>query len=71
MAANIIHLGVDLATRVPVLKSAGFQVDICSSIDSLIETLEREEVDAVVAPQNPDLNLGSVVALPAPDQTLL
>ena len=63
MTANIIHFGVDPATRVPVLESAGFQVDICSSIDSLIDTLGRERVDAVVVPQDQELNLDSVASI--------
>jgi hypothetical protein len=63
MATHIIHFGVDLSTRVPVLESAGFQVDICSSIDSLIDILGREQVDAVVVPQDPESNLYSVASI--------
>jgi hypothetical protein len=61
MAATIVHFGVDSAIRVPVLKSAGFEVDVCSSVDSLIEELERRHVDAVVLPDKSAENLDSIV----------
>lgn len=63
MAATIIHFGVDLAARVPVLESAGFEVDICSSIDSLMERVQRESTDAVVVPERQELNLGGVITV--------
>lgn len=63
MAATIIHFGADLAARIPVLQSAGFQVDTCSSIDSLIERMDRKEVDAVVVPEQPWLNVDGVVSV--------
>lgn len=63
MATSLVHFGVDVARRIPVLQSAGFQVDLCSSIDSLIETLEREPVDAVIVSQTPELKVESVVSV--------
>jgi hypothetical protein len=63
LAATIVHFGVDRAARIPVLASAGFEVDICSSIDSLIETLERQHVAAVVLPDKPTVNPEGIVDL--------
>jgi hypothetical protein len=61
MSARVIHFGVDIAARVPVMQSAGFQVDLCSSIGSLIKRLERRPVDAVVVPDKPGLRLARLV----------
>lgn len=61
MATTIIHFGADLAARIPVLQSAGFMVDVCSSIDSLIERMQQEESDAVVVSERQELNLDSVI----------
>ena len=62
MAVSLVHFGVDVACRIPVLQSAGFQVALCSSVDSLIEILERERIDAVVISQRPELKVNSVVS---------
>jgi hypothetical protein len=63
VSAHVIHFGVDIAARVPVMQSAGFQVDLCSSIDSLIKRLERRSVDAVVVPDKPGLRLARLVTV--------
>ncbi len=39
MSTSIIHVGVDDCQRIPVLKSAGFQVNPCDSFDQLHSAL--------------------------------
>lgn len=63
MAANLVHFGADDACRTLVLQSAGFVVKPCSSIDALAKILEREQADAVVIPQRPELKVDSVVSV--------
>jgi hypothetical protein len=49
MVARIVHIGSDSCHRLPVLKSAGYSIDNCSSVAQLHAALQaRDEADAVV-----------------------
>lgn len=46
---RIVHVGEDICYRVPVLRRAGFKVDVCISTDQLSDNLfNRPETDAIL-----------------------
>lgn len=49
MAARVIHVGADSCHRLPVLESAGYEVDTCISVPELREALTSpRQIDAVL-----------------------
>jgi hypothetical protein len=53
MAARVIHFGWDDCCRVPVLRTAGFDIWEANSLDELSVILQRNErLDAVVISEN-------------------
>lgn len=48
MAARVVHIGTDNCHRVPVLESAGYAVDGCSSLKELHQALRQLELKAVL-----------------------
>jgi hypothetical protein len=43
VASRVIHVGADICHRLPVLESAGYQVDTCDSVRELDDALAGEE----------------------------
>lgn len=49
MLSKVIHVGVDICHRLPVLESAGYQVEACTSIPEIQAALDAQEPpDAVL-----------------------
>lgn len=61
-AASLIHFGVDTCFRLPVLRSAGFEIAECDSLDELPEALASYP-DAVVLEEEPDAVTEKAISL--------
>ena len=61
-APSLVHFGVDTCFRLPVLRSAGFRIAECESMEELSQAL-RSHPDAVVLEEDPDKGALQVIAL--------
>ena len=61
MASTIIHFGADPCRRIPVLESAGFEVNVRSSVELLIEELQRQDAAAVAVPEQRGLKIKNLI----------
>ncbi len=62
MIGNIVHFGHDVCFRLPVLRSAGFNVAQCSSIERFSLVLDWSP-DAVLVAEEPRLLIDKAVSL--------
>jgi hypothetical protein len=52
MAARVVHIGRDYCHRVPVLESAGYEVEGCNSAKELRNALKQFELKAVLVSES-------------------
>lgn len=62
MATTIIHFGEDTCFRLPVLRSAGYTVEECESLD-VFAGLLNGNTDAVMLEEEPEISAPRVVTL--------
>jgi hypothetical protein len=63
-AASLIHFGLDVCFRIPVLEDAGYSVIECLGINDLHAHLTGfQQFDAVAMGSTQDVRLGSVISL--------
>lgn len=64
MATSLVHFGLDDCHRILVLEQAGYKVDDCQSVRSLLSVLIRfPEPDAVAIAENIEIDVDEALSL--------